>query len=244
MASKQNNITKEEALELLRVRRIPTNTLKNYIYRATVRGEEYTEFTEGHMDMSYFCRAYNITKYGTTSNRIKNVYKKYRNNPYIEEAFDAIFRSYPNGIQGETPLFEELLESNLQRLSAPKPQSIPQTRPTMAEEAAMYRNRQYNTTNNNYTPSYSSSGGGSNGGSSVAGGVVLLILAALVFFLGKDIFNFIVELLSAGVDWVKNLVLGGISFVISFALAIIPDLLSFAIMIAIVVWVFKKIFGR
>ena len=122
MGTRENNITKQAALYEIRDRGLLKGACREYIYRVCYLGEEYsgTIFNESDRIMSYICRAYNITEYGSRSNRIKSALRinKYTQNPYFEEAFNQIFRDYPNGIPNDYPKFRELLDENIERLAS------------------------------------------------------------------------------------------------------------------------------
>lgn len=128
--SDTNQITKTDAYEWfgLNSRKYTPQVILRELFDTTVLGKDYSTGSDyDGFDMSYLCRLYNITQYGKTrqANRIKNVFKKYRNN-YSDEKIQEAFRTiiiyqYPQGIPDETPLFKDLLEKNLKAAEIPQP---------------------------------------------------------------------------------------------------------------------------
>lgn len=126
---KINETTKEYALHWIKDNRnsFPPHRISYMICRRCIYGDDYEDIDDRGNDvsqpMSVICRAYNITDLGSTSNRIKSVFKKYRNiysDDRIEEAIDEIVRQYPNGIPNEEPKFKELLDRCLNNTVTPK----------------------------------------------------------------------------------------------------------------------------
>lgn len=121
MGTRLNTTTKEDALEWLRTNRnvYPPEKIIRLIYGRCFLGEEYKDIVGENcsQSMSAICRAYSITRYNTTRNDIKNIYKKYlqKYDPdQITEAISNIIYEYPNGIVEEYPRFEELLHEYLE----------------------------------------------------------------------------------------------------------------------------------
>ena len=115
-SGKTNFIAKEEALSWLhdnRNRFTPDYNARR-LFEVTVMGSEYVD--DYGQSMSYLCRAYSITEFGSSRNRIKNVYKKYLNQYDADEIRSAISRivfENPNGIEEEYPYFETRLKQIL-----------------------------------------------------------------------------------------------------------------------------------
>ena len=68
--------------------------------------------------MSTLCRAYSITEYGSSSNRIRNIYKKYLNyysEDKLRSAISEIVQSNPMGVYDEYPFFENRLKQLLEQ---------------------------------------------------------------------------------------------------------------------------------
>lgn len=128
--AKTNNITKAEALEY-------THRVGNMDYaiecivKATFYGMDYTGMFEDTHAMSKLCRAFNITEYGSSSNRIKNRYKKYAKVEGAENYLRQILRSAAPGFKSEQPRVDDLLamypEVNVFDKKQPMPASKPQT---------------------------------------------------------------------------------------------------------------------
>lgn len=116
-----NNITKEDAQTWIKENRngFPPHRISELILRRCFYGEDFFAIAGEDLSytMSFIGRAYNITAYGTASNRIKNVYAKYIRQGYesdrIADAVSQIVQQYPNGISDETPRFEDLLQQYL-----------------------------------------------------------------------------------------------------------------------------------
>ena len=109
---KTNNITKQEALSWLhdnRNRFTPDYNARR-LFEVTVLGRSYDD--DYGRSMSTLCRAYSITQYGSSSNRIRNIYKKYLNRynqDQLRYAINQIVSENPHGIDMEYPYFEERL---------------------------------------------------------------------------------------------------------------------------------------
>lgn len=108
--SDTNNISKQDALNFTK------GCDKRYIVKklldVTFHGEEYQDdFKYNQFEMSYFCRAFNITSFGVSkqSNRIKNRYKKYSGNNDIEEYFVSLIDAEYPGFRSESPRMDDLL---------------------------------------------------------------------------------------------------------------------------------------
>ena len=105
-----NKISKKDALDFTRT------CDKRYIYQklleVSFHGEEYQDsFRYNQFEMSYFCRAFNITSFGASkqSNRIKNRYKKYGGNTDIENYFVSLIEKEYPGFNSEEPRMDDLL---------------------------------------------------------------------------------------------------------------------------------------
>ena len=72
--AKINNITKAEALEYTH-KVNDMNYAIECIVKTTFYGMDYTGMFEDTHAMSKLCRAFNITEYGSNSNRIKKICK-------------------------------------------------------------------------------------------------------------------------------------------------------------------------
>lgn len=116
--SETNEITKERAINI--TKGYNKVFIAHKLLKATFYGEEYQKnYLKDPFEMSYFCRAFNITQYGKTKeqNRIKNRYKKYKNIPGIEPFFIRIILAYYPGFPYETPTMDEFLEEYKKRSS-------------------------------------------------------------------------------------------------------------------------------
>ena len=74
-----NKITQEEAIEEVRKHTSKKSEVIDLIINSTFYGKDYDKHEQARgMEMSYYCRAFNITAYGVTpqKNPIKNVYSK------------------------------------------------------------------------------------------------------------------------------------------------------------------------
>lgn len=112
-ANENNAITKEMALNFMRDQ---CRSDRNYVIEAligcTLYGREYPkEQRYGRMEMSYFCRAFNITEYDASKqkNRIKGRYKKYAQIPDIEEYFRSVLQKQWPGYPAEGPRMDDVL---------------------------------------------------------------------------------------------------------------------------------------
>ena len=80
-SKKTNNITKSAALEKIIEWKnaFPPHVISELICRRCFYGDEYEDIygKKCSFEMSYICRAYNITEYGTSDNRIRKKFRKY-----------------------------------------------------------------------------------------------------------------------------------------------------------------------
>lgn len=105
--AKQNNISKQEALDFSRTIHNKNKMIEN-IVAVTFYGSEYTEMYDDHFAMSKLCRAFNISEQGK-SNRLKNRYKKYLEVEGAEEYMKKILAENYPGFLRETPRMDDLL---------------------------------------------------------------------------------------------------------------------------------------
>ena len=106
--AKINNITKAEALEYTH-KVNDMNYAIECIVKTTFYGMDYTGMFEDTHAMSKLCRAFNITEYGSNSNRIKNRYRKYAKVEGAENYLRQILRSAAPGFKSEQPRVDDLL---------------------------------------------------------------------------------------------------------------------------------------
>ncbi|SFG76499.1 hypothetical protein [Oribacterium sp. WCC10] len=111
-----NNIPKKKALEYLN-EKLNDKSLKeiiDFIYEIVFLGKD---IPFDNNDIYYYCRAFNIISYGVEHN-VVNCLHDY----VVENDSNTVYRSYtkvitrfPKGITADTPLFSELLETQLNK---------------------------------------------------------------------------------------------------------------------------------
>ncbi len=105
-----NNITKQDALNYMKGK--DKSYVINAVIRATLYGEEYKDnYRYGALEMSYFCRAFNITEFnaGKGRNRIKNRYKKFSEREGLEEYYRSVLTKKWPGFDNEEPSMDDIL---------------------------------------------------------------------------------------------------------------------------------------
>jgi hypothetical protein len=136
MGSDSNNIEKSDATDFMTKNVSPRD--KDYVINAlvntTLYGWEYpAEKRNGMFEMSYYCRAYNITRCGPHKDRIKGRYRKYEQVQGIEDYFRQVLKNNWPGFEDEQPRMDDILEkfakeanqqsAASQQMKSPKPQS-------------------------------------------------------------------------------------------------------------------------
>lgn len=179
MGSEENNITKSAAKEFMSMVK---NRDKSYVIDAlvhtTLYGRDYpSEQRYGRLEMSYYCRAFNITEYNVSKqkNRIKGRYKKYEQIPGIENYLRQLLTKFWPAFPSEQPRMDDLLKDfangNIQQKSTVRQNSYLQT-----DNQAGYQN---NTEKQVYDDS-------ENVESLLSVVVTVLVLVAIVVFLLKS----------------------------------------------------------
>lgn len=105
-----NNITRRDALDFMKGR--DKAYVIDVVVRATLYGEEYKhDWRYNEREMSYFCRAFNITEYmaSKSSNRIKGRYEKYADAEGVEDYYRRVLMENWPGFEHEEPRMDLLL---------------------------------------------------------------------------------------------------------------------------------------
>lgn len=109
--SNRNNITKAEAIAFMKGK--AQAYVVNDLVETTLYGKEYQDdWKYNELEMSYFCRAFNITEYGASRsrNRIKGRYGKYKAIEGLERYYRQILEENWPGFREEEPRIDILLE--------------------------------------------------------------------------------------------------------------------------------------
>jgi len=116
MAYPVNNISKRKALNYLN-NSLSDKSLKEIsdaIYDVIFYGN--VSVHDG-VDVYYYCRAYNISSYGVehTINNLLHDYIEENDSKIVYNSFSKVIYRFPKGITKDTPLFYELLDTQIQR---------------------------------------------------------------------------------------------------------------------------------
>lgn len=129
--NENNRITKKMALEFMRnVRRQDRDYVIEALVRCVLYGGDYPEEKRyGQMEVSYFCRAFNITEYDASKqkNRIKGRYKKYVQIPGVEAFLRKTLKEQWPGYHTESPRMDDLLRAFANGTIPPPPGPDPDT---------------------------------------------------------------------------------------------------------------------
>ncbi|WP_036611540.1 hypothetical protein [Oribacterium sp. P6A1] len=114
MAGNINNISKKKALDYLneKLKEKSIKEITDFMYEIVFWGKD---ISMENNDIFYYCRAYNIISYGVEHNvtNVMHDYVEEHESRIIYRAYSKVISRFPKGIPNDTPLFSELLDTQL-----------------------------------------------------------------------------------------------------------------------------------
>lgn len=116
MAYAVNNISKRRALNYLHnsLMEKSLKEISDSIYEVVFYGNV---AIQDSIDVYYYCRAFNISTYGVehTISNLLHDYADENDSKVLYRSFSKVISRFPKGITKDTPLFYELLDTQLER---------------------------------------------------------------------------------------------------------------------------------